>query len=264
MRRLITIPISHYCEKARWALDRAGLHYREERHLQMLHWPHAWAAGGGRTVPVLVADGQSYPESADILRYADAQLDEASRLYPAGIASAVAELEHEFDADFGVESRRIFYASLSLPGGRALLAINAHGAPRWEAALLWLSFPVARGMLSRYLGVSPATVQRAKDRVSRTLDDVAERLRDGRPYLFGERFTAADLAFAALSAPLSLPSNYGIPLPTRAVAKAHDPNAGQFWEHPAVAFALRMYATQREATTMGQQDPAGSEPPGTQ
>ncbi len=33
-RRLLTIPISHYCEKARWALDRAGLDYVEERHVQ--------------------------------------------------------------------------------------------------------------------------------------------------------------------------------------------------------------------------------------
>ena len=30
---LITIPISHYCEKARWALDRAGVAYRERAHL---------------------------------------------------------------------------------------------------------------------------------------------------------------------------------------------------------------------------------------
>ena len=35
--RLITIPISHYCEKARWALDRAGIGYREERHVQIVH-----------------------------------------------------------------------------------------------------------------------------------------------------------------------------------------------------------------------------------
>jgi len=28
MRRLLTIPISHFCEKARWALERAGLVFR--------------------------------------------------------------------------------------------------------------------------------------------------------------------------------------------------------------------------------------------
>jgi glutathione S-transferase len=52
--RLITIPISHYCEKARWALDRAQLPYREERHVQVVHRIAARRAGGRNTVPVLV------------------------------------------------------------------------------------------------------------------------------------------------------------------------------------------------------------------
>jgi glutaredoxin len=52
--RLVTIPISHYCEKARWALERAGLEYREERHVQGVHQLAARRAGGGITVPVLV------------------------------------------------------------------------------------------------------------------------------------------------------------------------------------------------------------------
>ena len=53
--RLITIPISHYCEKARWALDRAAIAYREERHVQIIHRVASRRAGGGGTVPVLVA-----------------------------------------------------------------------------------------------------------------------------------------------------------------------------------------------------------------
>src|SRR4051812_44721934 len=51
---LITIPISHYCEKARWALDRAGLDYVERPHLQVFHWAAVRRAGGGKTAPVLV------------------------------------------------------------------------------------------------------------------------------------------------------------------------------------------------------------------
>jgi glutathione S-transferase len=58
--RLVTIPISHYCEKARWALERAGLAYREEPHVQRIHRLAARRAGGGATVPVLVTpDGVS-------------------------------------------------------------------------------------------------------------------------------------------------------------------------------------------------------------
>ena len=67
--------MSHFCEKARWALDRAGLDYVEERHVQGVHQVLARRAGGGRTVPVLVTDEGVFPESEAILRYADAQLD---------------------------------------------------------------------------------------------------------------------------------------------------------------------------------------------
>ena len=53
LRRLITIPFSHYCEKARWALDRAGVSYVEEPHLPGLHMGPMRKAGG-KTVPVLI------------------------------------------------------------------------------------------------------------------------------------------------------------------------------------------------------------------
>jgi len=49
--RLITIPISHYCEKARWALERAGLSYREERHVQGVHRLAARVRGAGARCP---------------------------------------------------------------------------------------------------------------------------------------------------------------------------------------------------------------------
>jgi len=35
--RLVTIPISHFCEEARWALDRDGVAYVERPHLQFIH-----------------------------------------------------------------------------------------------------------------------------------------------------------------------------------------------------------------------------------
>ena len=35
--RLITIGASHYCEKARWAVERAGLPFREEFHPPVFH-----------------------------------------------------------------------------------------------------------------------------------------------------------------------------------------------------------------------------------
>jgi glutathione S-transferase len=84
VRRLLTIPISHFCEKARWSLERAGLDYTEEHHVQGVHRIVSRRAGGGGTLPVLVAEEGVFAESEDILRYADERTDEGRRLFPAG------------------------------------------------------------------------------------------------------------------------------------------------------------------------------------
>src|SRR5207245_6672692 len=81
--RLITIPISHYCEKARWALERAGLAYREERHVQGIHRVAARRAGGGPTVPVLVTPQGVIGESEQILLWVDGRIAGEERLFPA-------------------------------------------------------------------------------------------------------------------------------------------------------------------------------------
>src|SRR3954468_18603267 len=74
LRRLFTIPISHYCEKARWALDRAGLAYAEERHVQGGHRFVSRRHGGAGTLPVLVTADGVFDQSEWIVRYADGHL----------------------------------------------------------------------------------------------------------------------------------------------------------------------------------------------
>jgi glutathione S-transferase len=65
--RLICIPFSHYCEKARWALDRRGIAFVEEGHLPILH-TRATRPAGGRSTPLLVVDGgPTLTDSTDIL-----------------------------------------------------------------------------------------------------------------------------------------------------------------------------------------------------
>ncbi len=64
--RLITIPFSHYCDKARWALEVCGVAYIEDGHLPLFHYAATFRAGGGRTVPVLVTDDGVLRDSTDI------------------------------------------------------------------------------------------------------------------------------------------------------------------------------------------------------
>jgi len=135
MLRLVTIPISHYCERARWALDRAGIDYEEEQHLQTFHWRHVARHGGRRTVPVLVTPRHVLDDSEQILRWVDASLPEEERLYRTSEPrSAEAEaLSVRLAGEFGVEARRWAYGYF-FRMDRSVLHYNDGVAPRESLA----------------------------------------------------------------------------------------------------------------------------------
>lgn len=247
--RLLTIPISHYCERARWALEHAGLEYEEEQHLQMFHARHARRLTGGSTsLPVLVTnDGQVLPDSRDILRFADEHRIRGTSLYPATATERdeVQALEDEYAGRLGVEGRRLMYFHF-LDWGRPALHYNAAKAPGWERWTLRVGFPVASSLLRRYLNVGEETATRAHARVLEVFDGVAERLGDGRRYLVGEHFTAADLTFAALAAAVVVPEAYGVELPQPPdLPPSIRTLVEGFREHPAGAYALRIFRDHR-------------------
>lgn len=249
MRRLLTIPISHYCEKARWALERAGLEYVEERHVQGVHQLKAKRAGGGMTVPVLIADEGVFNESDLILRYADEHVDEEQRLFPSDpdVRREVSELCHWLDEGLGPDGRRVIYA-LVLPYKDMMLRYNNQGVPRWEDRTLRTLWPVITRYVKRHLDITPARVAEDRVRVGQVFDAIAERLADGRRYLCGERFTAADLTFACLSSPVISPPEYGIRLPQpEEMPEDIAVVVREFREHPAGAFALELYRARRAA-----------------
>ena len=245
--RLITIPMSHYCEKARWGLSHAGVAYVEEAHLQVFHYRAIRRYNDTGMVPVLVGDDGAVSDSTAILQFLDRGLPEDRRLYPAALRAEVEALEERFDDPFGVETRRWVYQRwLDLPT-RIVLRTAAQGTPAWQRALAPLLFPVMRAYLRRHLSISRANVEAGMRAIVGTFDDVAARLRDGRPYLFGDRFTAADLAFACMAAPILLPPEYGIRLPT---LEESPPEAraevARFREHAAGRFALRLFRERRQ------------------
>jgi glutathione S-transferase len=248
--RLVTIPISHYCEKVRWALERAGLAYREERHVQGIHMLMARRAGGGITVPVLVTAEGALGESEDILHWVDERTPPEHRLYPAD-GERRAEVERicrRLDAELGPKGRRLMYVNM-LPAKNLLLSFNNAGVPRWEDRFMRIGFGAATPFIKRRLAITPGIEVADEADIWRELDWVAELLADGRPYLSGERFGAADLTFAALSAAVVVPSDYGTDLPA---IDAMPPKPKEFVararEHPAGAFALSLVERHRRQT----------------
>jgi glutathione S-transferase len=244
---LVTIPISHYCEKARWALDRAEIPYRERAHLQVLHRFAVRRAGGGTTAPVLVCGDRVFADSADILDEADAHLPPDRRLFPEDPAEAaeVRALNRDFDERLGPHGRRWMYDGMR---GQRDLAVTygCTGVPAWQRRSFPLAFPLMYRVLDRFLEITPESVARSEAAVRATFDAVATRLDDGRPYLSGARFSAADLTFAALAAAVLMPPEYGVPLPQPdELPPSLAATVRELRDHPAGVHAMTMYRDQR-------------------
>ena len=66
------------------------------------------------------------------------------------------------------------------------------------------------------LAINREQVDQDINNIYNEFEVVEKRLRDGRPYLFGDRFTAADISFACMGGAILLPSpneGYGAYLP---------------------------------------------------
>lgn len=245
--RLITIGFSHYCEKARWALDRTTLEYHEDDHVPLFHWRASYGAGGKRTVPVLATPGRVLVDSNEILRFADEHLPAERRLVPEdqGQRAEVEALVADFDRGLGPAMRRWLYFHL-LPERAAAIELLTSTGKSWEQRLTLGLFPMMRALIRRGLKIDAASAERSRLRVETTLDAVDARLADGRRFLVGDRFSAADLTFAALTGVIVGPKELGFPVPEggRRIPAVAAVRAAMV-ARPSGDFVRRMFAEQR-------------------
>ena len=238
---LITIPISHYCEKARWALDHLSIPYIEQAHLLSFH-RKATTAVGGTSVPVLVTDTASFNDSTDILRYLNTLAPASAQLYPTDpvLLQQVETLENLFNLELGPETRRWGYFHI-LDNDEILQQQWCRGIPQREQRVFPKMLPKLRTMISQALNLS-AAADRALTIIDRIFATVNDRLADGRPYLIGDQFTAADLTFASLAAPIILPPTH--PTAPSSITTLPHPmvkEVAAYRQCPAGKFVLRVY-----------------------
>ncbi|HHJ16803.1 MAG TPA: glutathione S-transferase family protein [Gammaproteobacteria bacterium] len=245
--RLITIPMSHYCEKARWGLERLGIEYHEERHLQVFHYPRTFWFSGGPNVPVLIDGVKVVHDSTAILEYLDSYADADRRLYPldSGLRQQVSELEDLFDEVLGVESRRwVYYHFRSRP--MQALRTAGQGTPLIERLLLPVIYPLFVLLINRLINPSQRAVEEGLDKVRALVKTTDSLLAEGHRYLLGDQFTAADLSLACMLAPLVVPRNYGIRLPEpEQMPVAARPVIDEFRATATGAYVLKLFATEK-------------------
>ncbi|XP_073385287.1 uncharacterized protein [Physcomitrium patens] len=207
--------------QARWALERAGVSYVETKHVVVLHMLFTRGLGAGTSCPKLVMGRSServvLQESPDILRFADKNIrNEEDRLYPDDpdmqrLVQAWGT-EWRFDKQLGPHVRRWSYCYLLFE--QCSYDLLTQGAPMLERVFGWILMPVLRRIVYGALYCNkPGAKERSLQVVEAIFKEVDELLADGRPYICGRRFTAADMTFAALGGPMVSPPQYGAWLP---------------------------------------------------
>jgi glutathione S-transferase len=243
--RLITFQISHYCEKVRWALDRTGFSYVEECHLPLLHRLRTTPLGGS-SVPILVTEKEVLKDSADILKHVDAIAPAHRKLYPA--ASALRREVENWEVqcnELGIAIRQWGYF-YGLENQDLIKQLWCKGVPAWEKALFPLTFPLTRRLIHSSYNVNRESSIAAYQCAQQIFQSVSDRLADGRKYLVGDDFSAADLAFASLAAPGLLPPEYGGVMSVQKQLPAEMVEQIQILQNTVAGkYALRLYQVER-------------------
>ena len=201
---------------------------------------------GQRTTPVLVLDGEVIPGSARILaaleqRYPERPLlPEDPKLAERALALE-APLRRRGRAG-GAHGRLL---GADPRAGPAVPDVLAGQAGR-SSALYRAAFPLTGPLIGRANGViDPAGVERAFAKSEAALEQVARELGPSGQ-LAGDRFSLADLACAALLAPLVSPDHPDMSQP-RPRPAAMEAFLARFASHPSAAWVREQYRKHRPA-----------------
>jgi glutathione S-transferase len=243
---LYHLQISHYNEKARWALD-----YKQVPHVRrapppMMHSAWAFAMTRGNTFPVLAVDGERIGDSTRIIEALERLYPEPP-LYPAGDAAQrrALELEEFFDEELGPHIRRALFAEVTRDHAALAQAAMPRGG-RGTYMFFRASAPVAGPVLRMRYGINPETAALGRDKTRAALDRVAAELGQGG-YLVGDGFTVADLTAAALLMPIVRPPEAEY-LPAGPYPEAIDEWRESLSSHPGFQWVEQMYRRHRGAS----------------
>jgi glutathione S-transferase len=208
------ISLSHYSEKARWALDHKEVpHKRRAVTIPGLHiLASAWLTrGASQTFPVLEIDGERIGDSTEVIAALEQRFPERP-LYPADPEQRrrALELEDFFDEELGPHVRLLGFHELGKDPER-FEAVIARTTPGPVASFGRGAVTYARTYTGLRFGVrSEEAADLARGKILAALDRLEAELGDSE-YLAGDSFSVADLSAAALFYPLVLPDEGPLP-----------------------------------------------------
>ena len=209
---LYQFPISHFCEKVRFALDHKGIDHQIKNLVPGLHTRTTLKKASQSSVPLLEHDGRSIQGSEQIISYLDQQFPD-NPLTPAesDLAQQALNWERYLDKEIGVHVRRYAYHTL-LDHPDLVIGFFATNGRFWAKPFLKMSFPRIQGVMRKLMKINSDSAEQSRLAVRAALEKLNQGL-DGKDYLVGNQFSRADLTAVSLLAPLTMPPQYGLNWP---------------------------------------------------
>ena len=240
-------PISHFTEKARWALDYKGIPHRRFAPL-FDYAPRAWWKTRQLALPILLHRGEAICDSTRIIAALE-QWKPVPALYPSDPKERdrALALEDWLDEGLGPAIRTVLVDWLFRHHPAAAEDIFALGHGRAAHTALRAMLPVFRTVYSRRHAIRAETVSAGGPEVRAALDRIEAEIQPSG-YLAGDAFSVADLTAAALFSGLLWPAEYPYPYPSsmrRALGEYRDSLSG----HPAFRWLTGIYSKHRGEST---------------
>ena len=204
--------LSHYNEKARWALDYKGWPHRRRALVPGFHIPRVRLMTGQNKTPVLQLSGRSMHDSTAIIAELERLQPEPS-LYPddPDQRRRALDIEEHFDEAVAPDLRALFW-SCYIDRAADAARLNTAGFGRSTYASFRASWPALKPAFRLNLGLSRERIAEAEANLRGHFDHLESLIGPGG-YLVGSRFTVADMTAAAVMTALLRPPEFSYALP---------------------------------------------------
>ena len=243
---LYVFAMSHYCEKARWALDYLDIAYEIRYVAPGVHRKIAKKLGApGTSLPLLAVGEHVVQGSAAIIDWADATLATAPKcLTPNAAREECVGMEKRLDDVVGIHARRYYYSEAMVDHPETVRSIFTKDLSILHKLLVAWKWNLIRKLMIERMDLGPEQGKDSKRILEEELNWLDGLLSDGRNFLVGDQLSRADIAAASLLALVASPKEHPtyarLRLPPRLAAEVAN------WEsRPSIKWVRAIYREYR-------------------
>jgi len=234
---------SHYCEKARWALDHKSVSYGIKNLLPGLHRLALRGKVKDTSLPVLRMKGDYIQGSDHIIDFLDRTI--STNMLTPGDPGQLAEAKNweTFAANQLATPFSAFYYSIMLESPELFRQRLTQNSPWYASPYYAMTFTRICQRIRELYQINSGSAEIARAKIEAGLKKLELHLKD-RSYLVGNQFSRADLSVAALLSPVAVPLHPAVTISTISPPALTELRT-QFATSPVIQWVRQLYKAHR-------------------